>query len=1238
MTNPSNLYAEKIFAEHPLALWALDDKVDYVSLINESQRNVSNWNFSSNSYGESFNFSSSVLNEPFPESSVSLLGADVPSSQIEQIVAISDDILNFNEFSSSLSTFSVGACLYSVSPYINSVEIGYEYYDTTTSSTVQHLKSFDISLTEQWFFVSETFKVLPESATVRIVIKINYLSGSLNPEDYLFLLNGVTLGQWSEEFQSTSLGINPQDLPSGIFSSTIKGIKAYSYGLEEEFGYYLVDNKTLVAKNSGLPIVYGSSNVTNISPNSNDLPSIVIPGKGFLNKLGQYKEYTLEMWLKLAVDCTEPKKIVGNIRGDNGLWVDGSFLILKVGSNIGSYFVGEWDRPMLVHITFSENNASLIINGEQVISLTYISQDLSLPDISTGALSNDWIGFWSYDDVYPFQIDCVAIYPYKVSSIVATRRFVYGQGVEFPEGINQSYSGTSVFIDYPFADYTNNYSYPNMASWNQGAVDNLTTSNGILSVPQYFLPDIVISNKTEADFYSDNASNQDESSLFFSLYPGELESWSYSEGYLLFDNLSFLQEEIKCFYGIFKSKAEATDEVLIHIDSANSNDYFQISLSGDAISYNLNYNGVLETIYESYGYSSGEQFVAGIHIDSFVSYFGGNVASFFGNRGSLRLYVGGKKELSNTFKGNIYSVGFSNNKNYQQIKDFFNELGTPTNYENIFNMYGGLVDYDAGETYFGNEASYWDFLLDGGTPSGFITYMLLDHVASYTLSPTLYFDQYSLDIDINGSWKDYVPLSYFAQYVKDAKNDFYYDLDFLQFNVNYPEPSKFVEESSSGTWTYQDLKEQYSIPLQRTYESLDNHLFTGYNDYSDLQNKSVKNYKYDTSSEIVKTYISFEYLASGANAIDEFFTYIEAAPKEGIIEPGTNWINTKYEVVNNMILYPPKTSDLLDIAVVTHVDFIVRSSLKKKVNIKSLQICSQAFNDVAPNPIGTRFGTSIYPYKKTGIYYDYKSPNPFTIYKGSSPYLYTTRHSGIELKGTYDPLVSRGISIPINQNAVSSFKVIAMQAAIRYTQDFFPYAATEIFEIEARDRLIKIYMVANDPQGKRAKIYAIDAYSGQLVNDIGFYWNGKVVKEPIMTIKEWGFLGLSFTDALNFSNIVGSIKITGPILANTISHYQSTNLQEKQKVVNRLWFKVKEDNFTPLDWDFWDSPNVTWNNVLILASSSYYGVDPSIIYKVYTGTNKIIVGDGPDKVLKFGSYQYLIYQDVLWQTNTINAV
>ena len=35
-----------------------------------------------------------------------------------------------------------------------------------------------------------------------------------------------------------------------------------------------------------------------------------------------------------------------------------------------------------------------------------------------------------------------------------------------------------------------------------------------------------------------------------------------------------------------------------------------------------------------------------------------------------------------------------------------------------------------------------------------------------------------------------MPLSYFGQFVNDSSGNSYYDLDFLQFNIGYPEPSK----------------------------------------------------------------------------------------------------------------------------------------------------------------------------------------------------------------------------------------------------------------------------------------------------------------------------------------------------------------------------------------------------------------------------------------------------------------
>jgi hypothetical protein len=290
---------------------------------------------------------------------------------------------------------------------------------------------------------------------------------------------------------------------------------------------------------------------------------------------------------------------------------------------------------------------------------------------------------------------------------------------------------------------------------------------------------------------------------------------------------------------------------------------------------------------------------------------------------------------------------------------------------------------------------------------------------------------------------------------------------------------------------------------------------------------------------------------------------------------------------------------------------------------------------VSPNEIGTRFAVPIYPYRKTGYYYDFKNQNPFTIYKGSSPYLYLTRYSGIQVRGQYDPLVNRGIFIPINPASSSDYKVMAMQAAIRFDEDFFPYAPTQIFEIESKDYLIKFFMVASHPDGKRARIYAINAKTGQVEEGIGFYLNGKIVKDPTITIKEWSFLGISFSNLLDFTNYVGSIKINGPLLVNLVSHYKSTNLQEVQNVIERPWFRVKRDGGLQFDWQYWESAYI-WQGVLVLSTTSYYGVKPSDIYKSYTGTNKIIVDD--TREFRLNGYQYKVYADISWQSKIQNAV
>ena len=848
MSNPSNLYAEKIYAEHPMAFWALDDKADYISLIADSSRDITEWKEISG--GSAIGYEDGA-NSPFPDSPTTKITGDLTNNELGQIVCISQDIAGFYSLNKDLATFSIGAFINSISVYAYSFEIGYEYDDTISGSTIQRLKTYKSSLQDKWVFVSETFDTPDENSTFRVVIKINYIAQGNNSDDYEFLVNGITVGQWSEEFNASSLGVNRRRISNSIAIETSYGVEAAAYGRQDKKGYYLVSNESLMAKNTGIPLVYGASNLTKLLPNSNSYgmsfrvtsssgsyffagtsnptitvtrgssytfnmqasghpffiqtvpgeyredslyingvenigadvgdinwtvpdnspdvlyyvcenhatmtgkikvvdpapkPSLIIPADGFLGADGQYKEYTLESWLRINSDSITKKRIIGPIGSDDGLYVEGPFLILKVGSNYGSYYVGEWTRPMLTHIRVSENNASLLVNGEEVISLKYLTEELSFPtSLDSDKRNQDWIGFYAYDDVSPIELDCVALYTYQVPIILAKKRFVYGQGVEIPEGINKAYSGSSIYIDYPFANYANNYSYPSIGNWSQATIDNLKTDSNLLSTPDYKLPEIVLQG-----FSVDN--------LISSYYPQDEDGISLSfgdfqESHLYFDSLNFLKEKVKSFYGSFKFVSIPTSkQVLFKAESKTSSNYFEISCSGTSINYILKYNDLEEIVLTLSAVDLEEMFSVGIDIETLSHYFGGNLSSFFGNVSSLSFYIGGSSNPTETFSGKIYKVGFCTSRNHKNIVQFFNEKGIVIENDSVFIEYLQTpdVEYNSTSDYFGNNPAEWDTIIDAGLPVLAGPNTLQAHTASYTLSPSVNFGIYSLDIDVQG--------------------------------------------------------------------------------------------------------------------------------------------------------------------------------------------------------------------------------------------------------------------------------------------------------------------------------------------------------------------------------------------------------------------------------------------------------------------------------------------------------
>ena len=1203
----SNAYVEKINSEHPLAVWMLNDKVDYISYLSETQRefeNVASWTLTNCTASSE----TPPLDTPIKDTHVSRIIGSVPSGASMEITAVSVFETDIGFFNTTLANFALSLHLYVDTPYASSIQYGYQYYDPILGFTVEELTTDEINTLDsnQWKFFANTFANPPSNAeNIKLVINISVLSGG-GAGDYDFLINGLTFGQWSEEFHKTSVGINPINLPSDIsvFQNDANCIPAVPYGASSLSAYYISHDDRMYALNFGIPLVYGSANLTNLFPHSHvetsvtvPYPSLIFPGYGFLNEKGKFNEYTAEMWLRINTDATDAVRIFGPIASNDGLYVEGPFLTLVIGDKHKSHYVGEWYRPMLIHIKYIENNASVYLNGEEVISFDFIETDLDFAtEFDEEGKSQDWLGFYAYENAKPLSIDSFAIYSYSVPLEVAKRRFVWGQGVIPPETTNSSLNATTAFSDYSFTNYAVNYNYPDFASWRQASFNNLTTSNNFLKVPDYNPPEIYISDGTTVkDWLLEVQTSEAAEAIKYYTFRPNL-SWASVQCYLFFKELGVLSDSVESFYMVAESDGIASNETLFKIVNNITKDYLRVSVTATTVTYSLSISGTITTLAAN-AINPSQEFTAGLNFSTLSLKNIEGINQFFSNQSILSLYVGG--DGSNTFTGRMYRVGFDAAYNNKKINTLYDSTG-------LFN-----INLETANS-------------------------LIDHTANYTLVPFEKYGIFFLDVSVAGYWEDYMPLSYFGKYIEDYEGTRTYEVGSIQINLDSPEPVETSSIEVTDSWNYGDLNVAYEDPIQLTYATLDNDFYSGWDDYEDMSQQSVKYYYFDTSDNQIRSFVSFQYVRDGANKNLLDFTNFEEPRVKGVVDPElfvTDWEDTAYEVVDGTVIYPPTVDqndnvvDANDLALVYHLDFKSESGTYHPVIFRDLQLASQVLESTKLTEQGTRFGVPIYPYTKSSqLYFDYQAKNPITTYKGSTPYLYVDRNSGWRLRGSFSQFVDRGMSVPINTQKGTNTQVSAIQMWIRFADKSFPTGDVPVFSIDFKQGVYDFY-VHGDESYQRGYIFAKLRSTGALVEGLEYYINGLPVDVPYITNEQWSVLSVSFTGLLDFDQYTGRININGPLTYNNISYFLATNLELTQRSLIRTWGQTKEQL-----WDYWEN-TFTWDQVLTINTTSSYDIDPTAIYERYVGTNRIIVDDEVDGIL-VNPEEINVYGDIFWSTNT----
>lgn len=1172
MQQPSNLYAERIFAERPVEMWSLDDHVDYVSLISENQRVLSNqskWTKSesnlSASIEEDINFSEDVRpiqNQGIYKitSTASTTGATLELESIETFSAKTE------------KDFAIGLSIYP-DESIGSIRLGYKTGNTKTWSDSFSLNS------RTWNVVSNTFKKgssLMSQST--ILIEITYISTT---QSYGYI-TGISAGIRAEEFFGSSVGFFPQAIPNGLPITNAKVTPANPYSLSNSYGYYIVDNDIVSrARNSTIPLVYGSTNSTILSKASNNNPSLVVPGKGFLNSSGAKHIKTFECWLRFNSRANSYRRILGPIGSTDGLYVKGPYMTLKVGDKHESYFAGEWSRPMFIQIIATQNYVKLQVNAEVVVSINIDISQYTLP-----SSDNDWIGFYAYDDLDGLEVDCIAIYPYVVDEKLAKKRYIYAQAVEVPSFVNTSYGGSSISMDYSFANYDKNHSIPRNTTWKSGKSRNLSVSDTSLSFVDIQYPSWYFGNKTFTTWQSQMTEfckangYENDSTVPIRMRPatasfGGLSALSDVYPYIsVNDNNELLKYDIDTILVIFKQTnvLDQSYKTLLYIENKLNGGYIEVSANNSIIKYEINGSVIQE---ESYNVSNLS--TAGISL-SRMSQYSRDAAEILSTISNVYVYVGGSPkstpELDKTTTAEIHKIAL-------------------------------LSKHDSD---LANSQTFVGFYQSGVVPSNYI-HFATGKTPTYGISGRYVFGNFEIAISSHGYWFTSIPLSLFRKPVIE-NGQTRSKISSIQLNVDYPEMKNFFAETAYDTMLQpfgsRFFVSLYSQAYENSLDGLDPTVATKNNVI--IPTNFTGNHKYEF--------------------VDGTILMLQDLTDEQI---SSMYLNVYAECWTDDLSNMPLAIRSIDFSAITFDEQSLRpigTKYGKKV-YPFTEASEGSYVSMSNNPFKIYKGISPYLYltSKTGICL-----------------------AGNILSPSDEGYVHRGIMTKVNEDLSGQYSVGSMMMAIRYQDREFPTVKTPFLNIEGKiggkKAYLEFYVESSNNDNTRGHIFCEASFDDSTFapyNKINYYWNGVMVSKPEVSPEEWGMLSIAFREILDFSNIAGSVEILGKFLVDNISIYQIPQTELVSSISINEWYSLTNGGYA--DWSAVDDPDGAgplpeneWFDIYQTNKSEIKVGKQSEIYKAYLGTNKIIVDSDADNNVLVSNCDYFLFTGTSTAKNIIKPV
>ena len=1198
----SNLYAARIFAEHPIALWSLDDDFSFISQLSQSDKSISNWNLDNlTDVSASISIPVGVKLENEDSKVITLTSASVSLTGSASATAIN----TLTNLDPDKTTISINAFVYDFEGFVLNYKIGFIYNGSPSYTQYNNLDE------AKWNKISHTMSVPSGNVDLYPYFEVIYSDASVNQgREYDVAINALSVGQWSELFHYESTGTIPVTISdsnllslisasSSLSSSAIKGVEADFYGISgSATGYYIIEKNKMLATSNNFPITFGATNITHIDrPLYGTIPSLVFSGQGFLNKSGQYKEITAEFWLRCFTELTSPIKIFGPISSKDGIYVEKDFISIKVGPYQQSYFIGKWYRPMLIDFRYSVETISLLINGDLVIQVDIDQNKIIFPESN-----NDYVGFYGSQYVHPFDLDSFAIYPYIVSEQIAKKRFIYAQGVQSADSVVSNFKGDSFQVDFPYANYTSTLSYPDMNDWNAGFFNNSNSTSKFLTSPNYSLPEIIFSEPVNLDdFLIDNYNIQESGYSFIKLKPNS--NYNDITSSIYFKSLNVLSSPVKSIVGVFEAPETltSTKETLIYISNNFNNNTFTINISNAGVEYFYN-----TTLIYQHEITSGEIFHTGFDLNVISQEYSNILGNFFSNPQNLTLVLGGNQ--NSVFTGKIFNLTF-NNIMFTQ-KDFSNYI-----------LDNGFFDIDVN------------------------TDIFISYIGNYTFYSQTLSDSLVIDIGSKGYWEDSIPLSYFGKYVLDKNKNPYYDLDLLQFNIDSPSSLVLKKENyeilDGGLSSDLIFEIAFDSGLPESSSASFDLFFNGgdpetssFTEYLTEEELKIAYSNYFINNQSVKTYITLQHFTDVGKIPYSQYVNIDRIGPDRVLDMDKFTNNdietTKFEVNDRTIIFPPKELvDFSEYYITIHIEIQSKGINKNPVLLKKMSLASLAYDETKFYSISSPDGYKLYPFNRYGSVYTYKNKNPFTIYKDSTSYMHNTGDSGISVL-PYESTATRGITVPINQQIATEYLLGGVQFWSFYNKDTTITETVQIGKISSRNKSYDIKLVP-ESNYTRAKMVLYDAGTTNEATGIIFYQNGQIVDNPYIQPLSWNGIIITFDQSINLANQVGQFEVYEGLMVNNIAFYKKSSDVLGNIFVDNIWQDLRSETTWGTWYDLGD-----WEEIEGRSEPLTFIVDGKSIYESTFGISSAVSRD--NSTLLINSDGVDIITGTIWENYTEKPV